>query len=42
MKIVNTALAGQLLGQKLIYLEAGSGATHPIDLEIISESKKNN
>ncbi|NNC44372.1 MAG: geranylgeranylglyceryl/heptaprenylglyceryl phosphate synthase [Winogradskyella sp.] len=33
--IVNTALAGEYLGLKLIYLEAGSGATHPIDAHII-------
>ncbi len=39
-KIVDTSLAGQLLGQKLMYLEAGSGATHPIDSEIIAEVKK--
>ena len=39
--VVDTALAGELLGMKLIYLEAGSGATHPIDLEMISEVKKN-
>lgn len=39
-KIVDTSLAGQLLGQKLMYLEAGSGATHPIDSEIITEVKK--
>lgn len=25
---------------KLIYLEAGSGATHPIEVEIISKVKK--
>lgn len=29
--IVNTALAGQYLGKKLIYLEAGSGATEPVE-----------
>ncbi|MCL4117218.1 UNVERIFIED_CONTAM: hypothetical protein GTU68_002636 [Idotea baltica] len=38
--IVNTAKAGELLGMKLIYLEAGSGAIHPVPLEIISEVKK--
>ncbi|WP_299116237.1 geranylgeranylglyceryl/heptaprenylglyceryl phosphate synthase [uncultured Winogradskyella sp.] len=38
--IVNTARAGELLGMKLIYLEAGSGATHPVDYKIISEVKK--
>ena len=38
--IVDTAKAGELLGMKLIYLEAGSGATHPIEPEIISSVKK--
>lgn len=38
-EIVNTALAGQFMGAKLIYLEAGSGAKFPIKPEIISEVK---
>ncbi|WP_430466934.1 geranylgeranylglyceryl/heptaprenylglyceryl phosphate synthase [Winogradskyella ouciana] len=38
--IVDTAKAGELLGMKLIYLEAGSGATHPIEPEIISKVKR--
>lgn len=38
-EIVNTALAGQYMGTKLIYLEAGSGAKFPIKPEIISEVK---
>ncbi|SHG14159.1 putative glycerol-1-phosphate prenyltransferase [Salegentibacter echinorum] len=38
--IVNTALAGQFSGKKLIYLEAGSGAEFPVSKEIISEVKK--
>lgn len=38
--IVNIAKAGDLLGMKLIYLEAGSGATHPITPEIISAVKQ--
>ncbi|NRB84745.1 MAG: geranylgeranylglyceryl/heptaprenylglyceryl phosphate synthase [Winogradskyella sp.] len=33
--IMDTAKAGELLGMKLIYLEAGSGATHPIEPSII-------
>jgi putative glycerol-1-phosphate prenyltransferase len=37
--VVDTALAGELLGMKLIYLEAGSGATHPIDTKMISDVK---
>ncbi|WP_282017252.1 geranylgeranylglyceryl/heptaprenylglyceryl phosphate synthase [Salegentibacter mishustinae] len=38
--IVNTALAGEFSGKKLIYLEAGSGADFPVSEEIISEVKK--
>ncbi|WP_037317605.1 geranylgeranylglyceryl/heptaprenylglyceryl phosphate synthase [Salegentibacter sp. Hel_I_6] len=40
ISVVNTALAGQFLGKKLIYLEAGSGADFPVSEEIISEVKK--
>ncbi len=39
-RIVDTAKAGALMGAKLIYLEAGSGATVPVAAEIISEVKK--
>jgi putative glycerol-1-phosphate prenyltransferase len=35
-EIISTAIAGQLLGKQLIYLEAGSGAKTPISAEIIS------
>ncbi len=38
--IVDTALAGEYLGVKLIYLEAGSGAKYPVSSEIISAVKK--
>ncbi|NRR90020.1 geranylgeranylglyceryl/heptaprenylglyceryl phosphate synthase [Winogradskyella undariae] len=38
--IKDTAKAGELLGMKLIYLEAGSGATHAIEPHIISEVKQ--
>lgn len=38
--IVNTALAGQFSGKKLIYLEAGSGAKYMVAEKIISEVKK--
>jgi len=38
--IVDTSKAGELLGMKLIYLEAGSGATHAIEPNIISEVKQ--
>lgn len=40
-QIVNTALAGEYLGAKLIYLEAGSGATIPVSAQIISSVRKN-
>lgn len=33
--IVNTALAGQMMGKQLIYLEAGSGAKTPVSIDII-------
>ena len=38
--ISDTAKAGELLGLKLIYLEAGSGAKHPVSEEIISVVKQ--
>jgi len=38
---VDTALAGEFLGSKLIYLEAGSGAKLPVPLETISLVSKN-
>lgn len=38
--IKSTALAGELLGLKLIYLEAGSGANNSVSEEIIKEVKK--
>jgi len=34
-----TALAGEQLGLKLIYLEAGSGATNPVPTELIQKVK---
>lgn len=37
--ILDTAKAGQLLGMKLIYLEAGSGAEYPLNREIIKTVK---
>ncbi|QVY64240.1 geranylgeranylglyceryl/heptaprenylglyceryl phosphate synthase [Polaribacter sp. Q13] len=39
--ILNTALAGEFSGKKLIYLEAGSGATVPVDANIITLVKSN-
>lgn len=38
--ISDTAKAGELLGMKLVYLEAGSGAKHPINPEIIAQVKR--
>lgn len=32
---LSTAVAAELLGMKLIYLEAGSGANHPVGVEMI-------
>ena len=37
--IINTALAGKFSGKKLIYLEAGSGATLPVDANVIRNVK---
>lgn len=38
--ITDTAKAGELLGMQLIYLEAGSGATHAIEPKIIEKVKE--
>ncbi len=35
-----TALAGQYIGHKLIYLDGGSGALNPVSLEMISKVAK--
>lgn len=40
-KIVHTTIAGQFLGMKLIYLEAGSGAEFPVNDQIINQVKSN-
>lgn len=39
-EIVHTACAGMYMGQKLIYLEAGSGAKHPVKAQIIAAVKQ--
>jgi len=39
--ITNTAKAGEYLGHKLIYLEAGSGANIPVSEKIINNVTKN-
>ena len=38
---VATAIAGEMLGNKLIYLEAGSGAKYHVNKNIISKVKEN-
>ena len=38
--VLATAQAGEMLGKKLIYLEAGSGAKFPVNPEIISKVKE--
>ncbi len=38
--ITNTALAGELLGNKLIYLETGSGAKIPVNENVIATVKQ--
>lgn len=38
---VATAIAGMYKGKQLIYLEAGSGAKHPVNATIISKVKEN-
>lgn len=40
-EIVNTAIAGELLGKQLIYLEAGSGAKKVVTPALIRQVKKN-
>lgn len=37
--IVSTAIAGELLGHKIIYLESGSGASNSLDSKTIKEVK---
>ncbi len=38
-KVIDTAMAGQFLGQRLMYLEAGSGASHPVESDMIRAVK---
>ena len=38
---MSTAIAGELFGNKLIYLEAGSGAKYPVHSQTISLVKRN-
>ena len=39
--VVATAIAGEMLGQQLLYLECGSGAEQPVPYEIVEQVKKN-
>ncbi|MBK9391855.1 MAG: geranylgeranylglyceryl/heptaprenylglyceryl phosphate synthase [Bacteroidetes bacterium] len=39
--VVATAMAGEMLGLKMIYLEAGSGASGTVPLEIINSVRQN-
>ncbi|MCX7987553.1 MAG: geranylgeranylglyceryl/heptaprenylglyceryl phosphate synthase [Bacteroidales bacterium] len=39
--VVATAVAAELLGLKLIYLEAGSGAKNPVSPALVAEVRKN-
>jgi phosphoglycerol geranylgeranyltransferase len=39
--VVATALAGEMLGMKLIYIEAGSGALKPVPLPVIKAVRDN-
>ena len=38
---VATAMAGEMLGMKAIYLEAGSGAEHPVGFDMIRTIRRN-
>jgi len=40
-EIVSTALAAQMLGKKLVYLEAGSGALRSVSTEIMASVSQN-
>lgn len=37
--VINTAVAGKLMGKLCLYLEAGSGARSPVPVELISKVK---
>lgn len=39
-EIINTAIAGELLGKQLIYLEAGSGAKKTLNADLIKSVKQ--
>jgi phosphoglycerol geranylgeranyltransferase len=39
--VVATAIAGEMLGLQMIYLEAGSGATNPVPVSIVKAVREN-
>ena len=39
--VVATALAGEMIGMKMIYLEAGSGAANPVPVTVIKAVREN-
>ncbi|HKK43586.1 MAG TPA: geranylgeranylglyceryl/heptaprenylglyceryl phosphate synthase [Bacteroidales bacterium] len=39
--VVATALAGEMLGMRMIYLEAGSGASSPVPVSVIRSVREN-
>jgi phosphoglycerol geranylgeranyltransferase len=39
--VIATAMAGEMMGHKLIYLEAGSGADRRVSERVVNEVKKN-
>lgn len=39
--VVATAMAGEMLGLRMIYLEAGSGATRPVPINIVKAVREN-
>jgi phosphoglycerol geranylgeranyltransferase len=39
--VVATAIAGEMLGLRMIYLEAGSGATKPVPVNIVKAVRQN-
>lgn len=40
--VYNTALAGKLQGKQVVFMDAGSGAKHPVPLDIVKQVSKVN
>jgi putative glycerol-1-phosphate prenyltransferase len=38
---VNTAIAGEMLGLDVLFMDAGSGAKHPVNVDMIAAVRKN-